>query len=429
MKKELETYPTGKIPPREDASPVRNDKNRKKLGTKAKFFTGFTLISSILGVAYTQKDQYTDDLANFSRSVIGDNNTARLEKYYFYLEDQKNKLVYEITGDKKSSFDKDFEVSITYSQSVNPGELNLPDNEPALGEPSAVVEPPMPAPLILPEIQYLGVPLAEGEGIWRTDDLPRTSPEDPLMVKTVVRPDASRPYAKVNILLLDKRRIRLNMVGGTKSPGETSGVSGPGRIPAEDRQNLLVAFNGGFQGNHAEWGMYANEKTYKSLVNGFASVAVTSEGEILMGEWGRTLEWRDDMVAVRQNAALLVENCEVSDRTLENNKTWGYIVYLQQDNVTRRSAIGLTQNGDLLVATGDNVKPDTLARALWAAGACTAMQLDINTPQVNTSLYFQRDDGSVKGEFFGGTEDPDRFLRTQEYDFMYATLDERNYIP
>jgi hypothetical protein len=132
------------------------------------------------------------------------------------------------------------------------------------------------------------------------------------------------------------------------------------------------------------------------------------------------------MVAVRQNAALLVENGVVTNRTVENNNTWGYVVYLSQDNVTRRSAIGLTANGDLLVAAGTAVKPDTLARAMWAAGAEIAMQLDINTPQTNVSLYTRQDRTIRAAGLTDWVTDPWRFLGVEPTDFMYVTLNESN---
>ena len=56
----------------------------------ARFFLGVFTAFLIMGiaVAYTHKNQYTDRLANFSRSVIGDENTARVESWYFAVQDR-----------------------------------------------------------------------------------------------------------------------------------------------------------------------------------------------------------------------------------------------------------------------------------------------------------------------------------------------------
>ena len=52
-------------------------------------------------------------------------------------------------------------------------------------------------------------------------------------------------------------------------------------------------------------------------------------------------------------------------------------------------------------------------------------------PYVLTSLYFQREDGSLRSAKFmdSMTDNPARFLSTQARDFMYVTLDETNFKP
>ena len=170
--------------------------------------------------------------------------------------------------------------------------------------------------------------------------------------------------------------------------------------------------------------MLANGKQYRTLRNGLASIAVLKDGTLKMGEWGKTIGPADEAVAVRQNAVLLVENCEVSKRTAEGNDTWGYVQVNSAEFITWRSAVGLTKDGNLLVAAGNSLSAATLAQALWAAGACTAMQLDINSPYVLTALYFAQPDGTVKSTKFMDAmpDNPARFLRTQERDFMYLTM-------
>jgi hypothetical protein len=135
------------------------------------------------------------------------------------------------------------------------------------------------------------------------------------------------------------------------------------------------------------------------------------------------------MEACRQNAVLLVDRGEVSKRTAEGNDTWGYVQVNSSEFITWRSAIGVTKDGNLLVAAGNSLSAETLAKALWAAGAEYAMQLDINSPYVLTSLFFPQPDGSVKPERFmeAMPDAPGRFLRTQERDFMYLVVDESRY--
>jgi hypothetical protein len=385
----------------------------------------------LMGAAYTQKDRYTDRVADLSRNVIGDENTAKVESWYFRIQDRTDKVKYRLLGGRTNPFNENVVVVQFVPRSPAPKILvNLyrasGDVAPSMFELLQLTKPPA---MALPKTQQLRDSPEAGEGVWTTAGLPRSAPDDMLMAKTFIRPDKSRPYALVGVLLLDQRRIRLHVVGGTIDPGGDVGVKGPGTLADGDLKNLLAAWNGGFKGPHGGFGMVADGKTYRPLRNGLASVAVMKDGTIKMGEWGRTLSWDDNMVAVRQNAVLLVDNCEVSKRTTEGNDTWGYVQVNSSDFITWRSAIGLTKNGDLVVASGNALSAASLAQALWAAGACTAMQLDINTPYVLTSLFFPQPDGSLESERFmdsmpGGAG---RFLKTQERDFMYVTLDESRY--
>lgn len=373
--------------------------------------------------AYTQKDRYTDHAAELSRSVIGDENTARLEGYYFRVQDRMDRLKYRVVGGRTNPFET--AVVVQYSR-TEPGRVVTIDLARPIDTPNmAALSLNNRQPFKPPETRKLRDDPEAGEGVWTTAGLPRTTPEDMFMARTFVRPDKARPYALVGVLAIDVRRVKLNMVGGTAHPGGDLGVKGPGGIaPPDVGKDLLVAWNGGFQGPHGGYGMLANGKQYRALRNGLASIAVLKDGTLKMGEWGKTIGPVDEAVAVRQNAVLLVENCEVSKRTTEGNDTWGYVQVNSAEFITWRSAVGLTKDGNLMVAAGNSLSAATLAQALWAAGACTAMQLDINSPYVLTALYFAQPDGTVKSTKFMDSmpDNPARFLRTQERDFMYLTM-------
>jgi hypothetical protein len=219
------------------------------------------------------------------------------------------------------------------------------------------------------------------------------------------------------------------MVAGTAEPGGDRGVKGPGVIPKEDHAKLLVAFNGGFKGPHGGYGMVANGKTYMPMRNGLATICVQKDGAIRMGQYGRDFTWEDSFEACRQNVILLVDQGEVSKRTTEGNDTWGYVNVNSAEFITWRSAVGVTKNGDLMIAAGNSLSADTLAKALHAAGAYYAMQLDINAPYISTSLFYQQPDGSVKAEKFmeSMAPSPSNYLGTRERDFFYLVLDESRY--
>ncbi|MCC6380963.1 MAG: phosphodiester glycosidase family protein [Dehalococcoidia bacterium] len=410
------------------ASPTA--KARRLVTKKRAALVVLVLLVAGLGAAYTNKERFSAQFADFSRQVIGDENTARLESWYFTLQDRVDKIKYRVFGGETNPFDQS-QVLVQFVPQ-EPGRRVLIDLRVAPAPETHDLTIPdifAPKPLTLPKTKPLRESLEAGEGVWSTAGLPRSSPEDMLMAKTFIRPDKSRPYALVGVLLADARRVRLHMVGGTVDPGGDRGVKGPGVVPKDDYANLLVAWNGGFKGPHGGFGMVADGKEYRPLRNGLASVAVYKDGTVRMGEWGKDLSWEDGMVGVRQNAVLLVDNCEVSKRVGEGNDTWGYVQVNSAEFITWRSAVGLTKDGHLLVAAGNSLSAESLAKALWAAGACTAMQLDINNPYVLMSTYFPQPDGSLRAERFMDSmpDGPGRFLKSQERDFMYLTLDESRF--
>jgi hypothetical protein len=175
--------------------------------------------------------------------------------------------------------------------------------------------------------------------------------------------------------------------------------------------------------------MYADATEYVPLRSGLATLCVFKDGTLKMGEWGADIAWDPAMSSCRQNAVLLVQNGEVSKRTAEGNDTWGYVAVNSAEFITWRSAVGLTKDGNLIYAAGNSLSAETLAKALWAAGAYTAMQLDINSPYVLLGTFFGQPDGSLRGERFMDSmpDAPSRFLKSQDRDFMWVTLDESRY--
>ncbi len=413
---------------RESGAPPQEVAKKKK----GKGFTPFrqavvglpiATVFTVGGLGAYYAHEHPDQASRLSRKIIGDARTVKLEGYALYLEDQANQLKFDVFGGDTNPFDKNITPAVQQdrTQSLFRDDPSLFANEP--------IKPPKPAPLKLPETYTLLTNPNPGEGVWSVDNLPKTTPEDVLMAKTYIRPDETRPYASVGVLLLDKRRVKLNFVAGTDN-------GGAGIIHESEKPNLLAAFNGGFQPQHASWGMYADGKEYKPLRNNYASIVIMNDGTIKMGTWGYgDLTTRtEDMIAVRQNAVLLIDNCELTRAATERGQdpdTWGYFLPGSREFITSRSAVGLTKDGDLLVAAGNSISANALAKALKAAGACTAMQLDINSPYVLTSLYYVLEDGTIMSEKFMQTMNPDsrKFLTRQTRDFFYITLDETNYKP
>ena len=323
-----------------EAAPFAVERPPGRRLTKKRIALGIVVCLLLgMGAAYTQKDTLSPTFANYSRRVIGDENTARVESWFFALQDHIDKLKFRVLGGETNPFATTVQVAavpqaagrtVIYYISANgkPTESQLTAE--SLG----------PAPLQLPQTIALHDNLDPGEGVWSTAGLPHNTATDTLMAKTFVHPDKSRPYATVGGLLMDSRRIRLHMTAGTTDPGGFRGVKGPGTIPQDALSSLLAAWNGGFKGPHGNFGMFSDGVEYVPMRNGLATICVMNDGQIKMGEWGADLVRDDNMAACRQNVVLLVQNGEVSKRTTEGNDTWGYVNVNSSEFITWRSAVG-----------------------------------------------------------------------------------------
>lgn len=398
-------------------------------GVRRRMLLAIAALSVVaLGAAYTQRDAFTAQGADLSRRLIGDERTARVESWYFRVQDRVDRAKYRVFGGETNPFAND-DIVIEWVPREHGRIVRIDRSAPLVPhfdvDPGDLIDQPMTPPVTRP----LRDSLEPGEGAWTTAGLPRSTATDMLMAKTFIHPDPARPYASVGVLLIDQRRVQLHIVGGTEDPGGDRGVRGPGVIAADDLPLLLAAWNGGFKGPHGGFGMVADGHEYRPLRNGLATICTGADGRIAMGTWGSTLAWSDTFTACRQNAVLLVENGEVSRRVGEGNDTWGYVQVDSTEFITWRSAVGLTADGALLFAAGNSLSAESLARALWAAGAETAMQLDINSPYVLASTFFAQPGGVPSpAKFMESMPDaPSRFFKTQERDFMYVTFDDSRY--
>jgi hypothetical protein len=421
--------PSVALPASEETPEAPSEVHPRKWFTWKRALLGVALVMVVSGgVAYSQKDRVSAQTAELLRSTIGDENTARVEGWVFKIEDRVERLKYRVLGGDSDPFAIP-DVQVQFIPRAPARELTYLVGAPRTGGQTLTAEALGPLPLQLPATKVLLSDPLPGEGAWATTGLPRNTPADTLMAKTFIRPDKTRPYATVGILVIDQRRMHLKMVGGTAHPGGDRGVKGPGTVPKEDYSTLLVAFNGGFQGPHGNFGMVANGKEYRPLRAGLATICVMANGTMKMGQYGRDISWEPGMEACRQNAVLLVDSGEVSKRTAEGNDTWGYVNVDSSEFITWRSAVGLTKDGNLMIAAGNSLSAETLAKAMQAAGAYMAMQLDINAPYISTGLYYPQPDGTLKVDKFMDSmaASPSSFLGMRERDFFYVVLDESRY--
>ena len=290
-------------------------------------------------------------------------------------------------------------------------------------------EVPTPAPPVEPVWQPS--PVAQlgslsGEGQWQPYLFDASGRA--VAYRTFVAPDVERRYVVAAIVAFDLHATKLNFVLGSDEPKSTAVVERSGRIPAADAQpgKLLSVFNGGFKADHGQYGTMFNHVVVLPPIAGHMTVAALPGGAVRMGAWGREGA-NDDALWWRQNGPPIIDQGRVNPLTSEMTAhNWGASI---SGTVTVwRSGLGLSQDGRILYYTaGDNLVVSSLARALFAAGAYNAMQLDVN----NYWVYFGavKPDGSklineTLVEKMKGS-DPRRYLNGFSRDFFYVTLKEQ----
>ncbi len=237
---------------------------------------------------------------------------------------------------------------------------------------------PAPAPLA-PFAQ----PALAGEGSWRP--VGRLVRGVPAVYETVLRPDAVHTSVVDGIAWLDTKLLSATLYSGSYIPG-----GGPYTYTAPIQpgaaSSLVAAFNAGFRMQDANGGYYTQGQTIIPLRAGAASFVIYRNGTATVGAWGTDVKMGPDVVAVRQNLKLLVDNGRpVSGLNANDTTEWGNT--LGNQVYVSRSGIGVTDGGALVYVGGPSLNITDLANLLVRAGAVRAMELDINTDWVNFATF------------------------------------------
>lgn len=360
---------------------------------------GCFALAVIGGVLFIKFD--TEAAANFTDDVLrpwlGDARVIALEKIFFNTSDKINQVKQNIATPTNPFLAHGSEPIPSTNGSASDSSLNL-----------SVVS------------TTAGVPL-DGEGEWRNIPL-SLFPNRIVLADTFFRPDPSRAYAFTTVVQMDMSKLRLWSVAGTVEPGGAVGKPGPGVIPNDPRirEALVAAFDGGFQYRDGQYGMIVGKTTYVPLKTDLATIVGHADGRIEIIKYeGQT--FGGDVVFVRQNAPMLIENGVKETEDDSNRKLWGRT--LTSDIYTWRSGIGMTRNGNLIFAVGNSLVPSTLANALYAAGAVNAMQLDINPNWVRFNIFNNFFNGKYSSVpiMSGIANGSVSYLNGYKKDFFYVT--------
>jgi hypothetical protein len=237
---------------------------------------------------------------------------------------------------------------------------------------------PAPNPLV-----PFAAPSVPGEGQWKPAG--RTVDGVPALYETFMRPDAVHTSVVDAVAWMDTDLLAARLYSGSTIPG-----GGPWQytapVSASAADSLVAAFNSGFLMKNADGGYYTEGKTVYPLRDGAASLVIYRSGKATVGRWGRDVSLTPDVMAVRQNLDLLVDNGQVAPGLDAADTTkWGYT--LGNAVYVWRSGLGVTADGALVYVGGPSLNITDLADLLARAGAVRAMELDINGGWVNLATF------------------------------------------
>jgi hypothetical protein len=273
------------------------------------------------------------------------------------------------------------------------GSIRVPHPTSAASTAGPVHLPP-PAPMV-----PFASPAVPGEGQWSPAG--RLVDGIPALYETTLRPDAVHTSYVAGVAWMDTRLLSATLYSGSQIPG-----GGPfthtAPIEPAAAGSLVAAFNAGFLMSGADGGYFTDGKMIIPLRTGAASFVVYRNGGSTVGQWGRDVTMAPDVVSVRQNLDLLVDNGQpVPGLDAADTTRWGFT--LGNQVYVWRSGLGVTADGALVYVAGPGLNITDLADLLARAGAVRAMELDINTDWVNFSTY-QPPAGSSAASAANGSE-------------------------
>jgi hypothetical protein len=276
------------------------------------------------------------------------------------------------------------------------------------GQPTDTAPVP-PAPAVAAALPYLAAPAAvavpdgvapvPGEGQWHGAG--PLLDGAPALYTTQVRPDSVHTSLLSGLAWMDPQRLRFELHPGTTEPGGR--WPEPSQIPPPERPDLVAAFNSAFRMQDSRGGFFLDGRTKGVLRDGAASFVIYQDGSATVGQWGRDVSMTPEVVAVRQNLDLIVDNGGgapnlagrpaalaapgVAAPGLDDNSNGAWGATLGNKVLVWRSGVCVTASGAVVYGYGDGLGALSLAELLLRAGCVRAMELDINKSWTTFSTY------------------------------------------
>jgi len=280
-----------------------------------------------------------------------------------------------------------------------------------------------------------GVTPVANEGVWQP--VGALVGGAPAMYTTQVRPDSVHTSLLAGLAWMDPQLLRFELHPGTTEPGGT--WSEPSQVPTNEMADLVAAFNSGFRMQDARGGFFLDGQTKGELRDGAASFVVYKDGSATVGQWGRDVTMTPDVVAVRQNLDLIIDNGGgapnlagkpaadaapgVPAAGLDDNTNGAWGDTLGNKVLVWRSGVCVTDTGALVYGYGDGLGALSLSELMMRAGCVRAMELDINKSWTTFNTYSAAapgDPSTVHGAKLlpEQSKGPDRYLSTDARDFI-----------
>ncbi|HEX4422180.1 MAG TPA: phosphodiester glycosidase family protein [Kofleriaceae bacterium] len=376
---------------------------KRKLGLAALVLFGLMIG---IGAASHIFPSFGAALADRVRAVVGPGPVAWAEDVTYGIEDRIKRLIYR-DAPPKEFWDTPPAAPPRTAAMPPPTAPPPPAASLAAAPPSPTQSPAAPsvapAPAFAPRSFQPPVPKVAGksDGQWIAITDTDAPSEPPLFYKAIVHPDKIRSFAAVAVVAIDLSRVGLTLVPGTVEPvsSKLPAAQRTGLVPQDQLADLVAAFNGGFKAEHGHFGMMIDGVALLPPRDISCTIGLYKDGSLKIRTYPAIKDSEDDMRAYRQTPPCLVEDGKINNRLLTAENTVGWGAAVGGDTVIRRSAIGLDADGKtLFYGLGESVTADSLARAMLAAGAENAAQLDVNATYPRFLFYTHPENELPKAE-------------------------------
>lgn len=244
----------------------------------------------------------------------------------------------------------------------------------------------------------------------------------PVLEVAHLRADGAQGRTEAGVVWIDERAARWELHPGWADPGQLKLWDQPATVPVAERSRLLATFSGGFKTPELRGGFYENGHVAGALLPGAASVVIYRDGHMGFGSWDHEVSMTPQVVAVRQNLTMLIDNGRITaglDAHIAHD--WGS---MHQRIAVWRSGLGTTAAGDLVYVMGYLLTPQTLANVLADAGAVRGMEMDINQTWMSFMWYTPsgRPDRPTPHKLTDFERPADRYFATVSRDFFAIYL-------